>query len=43
MHKKNLVVRAINYQLVEENLYKIGANDILRRCVMEHEHLIILA
>jgi hypothetical protein len=41
--KKNLVVRVVDYQIVAGNLYKIGANNILRRCVMEHERPIILA
>jgi hypothetical protein len=43
MQKKNLKVRAVDYQLIVENLHKLGANNILRRCVMEHEQLIILA
>jgi hypothetical protein len=35
--KKNLVVRVANYQLIAGHLYKPGSNNILRRCVMEHE------
>jgi hypothetical protein len=41
--KKNLVVRAADYQLIAGHLYKLGEDNILRRCVMEHERPIILA
>jgi hypothetical protein len=41
--KKNLVVLVSYYQLIVGNLYKLGADKILRRCVMEHERTIILA
>jgi hypothetical protein len=41
--KNNLVVRAADYQLIVGHLYKLGAYNNLRRCVMEHERLIILA
>jgi hypothetical protein len=40
--KKNMVVRAANYQLIVGHLYKLGADNILRRCVMENERPIIL-
>jgi hypothetical protein len=40
--KKNLVVRAAYYQLITGHLYKLGADNILRRCLMEHERPIIL-
>jgi hypothetical protein len=40
--KKQLVVKATDYQLIAGNLYKIGANGILRRCVLEHERPVIL-
>jgi hypothetical protein len=43
MQKKNLVVRATDYQLIAGQLYKIGVDNILRRCVIEHERHIILA
>jgi hypothetical protein len=43
VQKKNLVVRAVDYQLIAGHLYKLGADNILRRCVMEHERPIILA
>jgi hypothetical protein len=43
VQKKNLVVRAADYQLIAGHLYKLGADNILRRCVMEHERPIILA
>jgi hypothetical protein len=41
--KKNLVVRATDYQLIVGHLYKMGADNILRRCVLEHERPRILA
>jgi hypothetical protein len=40
--KKNLVVRAANYQLIAGHLYKMSADSILRRCVLEHERPMIL-
>jgi hypothetical protein len=42
VQKKNLVVRATNYQLIVGHLYKLGADNIIKRCVMEHERPIIL-
>jgi hypothetical protein len=41
--KKNLVVRVADYQLIAGHLYKMSADSILRRCVMEHERPRILA
>ena len=43
MHKKNMVVRAAEYQLIAGHLYKMGEDNILRRCVLEHEQPRILA
>jgi hypothetical protein len=43
VQKKHLVVRVVDYQLFVDHLYKLGANNILRRCVMEHERPIISA
>jgi hypothetical protein len=40
--KKQLVVKAIDYQLIAWNLYKLGADGILRHCVLKHERTIIL-
>jgi hypothetical protein len=40
--KKNLVVRAVDYQLIAGHLYKMGADIILRICVLEHERPRIL-
>jgi hypothetical protein len=40
--KKKLVVKETNYQLIVGNLYKLGADGILRWCVLEHERSIIL-
>jgi hypothetical protein len=41
--KKKLVVKAPDYQLITGHLYKMGADRILRMCVLEHERPIILA
>jgi hypothetical protein len=41
--KKNMVVRVENYQLIAGGLYKMGTDNILRRCVLEHERPRILA
>jgi hypothetical protein len=35
IQKKQLVVRAANFQLITGQLYKMGPDEILRRCVME--------
>jgi ABC-type antimicrobial peptide transport system ATPase subunit len=40
--KKQLVVKATNYQSIAGNLYKLGADRILR-CVLEHEMPMILS
>jgi hypothetical protein len=40
--KKKLVVSSTNYHLIEINLYKLGINGILQRCVVEHEIPMIL-
>jgi hypothetical protein len=42
VQKKNMVVRAIVYQLTEGHLYNMGTNNILRRYVLEHERLGVL-
>jgi hypothetical protein len=36
-HKKNFLVRVAYYQLIVGHLYKMGADNILRKCVLEHE------
>jgi hypothetical protein len=41
--KKNMVVRAADYQLIARHLYMMGADNILRRCVLEQERPRILA
>jgi hypothetical protein len=43
VQKKKLVVIAADYQLIREHLYKMGTNNISRRCVLEHERPRILA
>jgi hypothetical protein len=40
--KKQLVVKAADYPLLAGNLYKLGADGILRRCVLKHERPMIL-
>jgi hypothetical protein len=41
--KKQLVVRTVDFSLIVGHLYKMGPNEILRRCVMEAERPLILA
>ena len=36
------MVRVVDYQLIVGYLYKLGVDNILRKCVMEHECPIIL-
>jgi hypothetical protein len=43
MQKKNIVVQALEYQLIAGQLYKMGVNSILRRCVLKHEIIRVLA
>jgi hypothetical protein len=40
--KKQLVVHAADFSLIVGHLYKMGHNEILRRCVMEAEFPLIL-
>ena len=40
--KKQLVVSAADFQLIVGQLYKMGPDEILRRCVLEHERPTIL-
>ena len=35
--KKQLVVKAFNFQLIAGHLYKMGPDEILWRCVLPHE------
>ena len=39
---KILAVRAVSYTLINGSLYKLGQNDILWRCVLPHEHQLII-
>jgi hypothetical protein len=41
-HKKQLVVRIVDFSLIVGQLYKIKPNEILRRCVTEAERPLIL-
>ena len=40
--KKQLVVKAFDYQLISRHLYKMGPDEILWRCVLPHEQEQIL-
>jgi hypothetical protein len=40
--KKQLVVRVADFSLIAGQLYKMGPDEILRRCVMEEERPLIL-
>ena len=35
--KKQLVVKAADFTLITGHLYKLGPDEVLRRCVMPHE------
>ena len=35
--KKHLVVKVADFQLIIGKLYKLGPDEILRRCVLPHE------
>ena len=35
--KKQLVVKAADFTLIAGQLYKLGPDEVLRRCVMQHE------
>ena len=37
------MVRATDFTLIARQLYKMGLDEILRRCVLEHEKPLILA
>jgi hypothetical protein len=43
IQKKQLVVRTADFQLIVGHLYKMGTDEILRRCVMESKIPLILA
>jgi hypothetical protein len=43
IQKKQLVVCTADFQLIVGQLYKMGPDEILRRCVMESEIPLILA
>jgi hypothetical protein len=42
IHKKQLVVCAVDFQIIVGKLYNMGPDEILRRCVMEAERPLIL-
>ena len=35
--KKQIVVKVANFTLIAGHLYKLGLDEVLRRCVMPHE------
>ena len=41
--KKQLVVRVADFNLIVGQLYNMGPDEILCRCVLEHEKPLILA
>jgi hypothetical protein len=41
--KKQLVVKVVNYHIMAGNLYKLGANGILRQRVLDYESPMILS
>jgi hypothetical protein len=43
IQKKQLVVHVAYFSLIAGQLYKMGSDEILRRCVMEAERPVILA
>jgi hypothetical protein len=42
IQKHHMVVRATDYQLIAGQLYKLGLDNILKRCVLDHERQDIL-
>ena len=40
--KKELVTRAADFTIIEGHLYKMGADEVLRRYILEHEWHAIL-
>jgi hypothetical protein len=40
--KHHMVVRGADYQLITRKLYKVGLDNILRRCILDHERQDIL-
>lgn len=34
--RKHLVVKVVDYQLIASQLYKLGVDEILRRCILKH-------
>ena len=37
LQKKQLVLKAIDFQLITRQLYRLGFNGILCRCILQHE------
>lgn len=40
--EKQLVVKSLHYQLITGQLYKLGLDDILRRCILNHDKSTVL-
>lgn len=41
-HKKQLVIKARDCQLIARHLYKLGADEILCKCILQHEREAIM-
>ena len=41
--KKQLVVKALDYILIAIQLYKLGPDEILHRCIFDHERQWVIA
>ena len=41
--KKELVTHTVEFTIIAGHFYKLGANEVLRRYVLEHERQAILA
>ncbi|KAH9287924.1 hypothetical protein KI387_032041, partial [Taxus chinensis] len=42
LEKKKLAICVVSYLLISGDLYKLGRDEVLRRCVLEHERLSIM-
>lgn len=42
LQKRHLVVHAAEYQLIAGQLYKLGLDEVLRKCILDHEHEAIM-
>ncbi|KAH9302479.1 hypothetical protein KI387_014062, partial [Taxus chinensis] len=42
LEKKQLAICATPYMLISGDLYNLGRDEVLRKCVLEHERLAIM-